>query len=104
MLLSKLELVISVRLHTNELALAVNTPVIPIEGALFKTKEVFELIQYPLRVADVRNEGWVEETLERLEWVYQNYGMLQDWTAQNLPTIRRAAEENARWDLLPATA
>ena len=101
---SKLELVISVRLHTSELALAVNTPVIPVEGAVFKTKEVLELVQYPLRVSDVRIEGWVEEILEQVEWVYQNYDMLQDWTAQNIPTIRRAAEENARWSLSPATA
>ncbi len=47
-LLGNFKFVISCRLHTNELSLTGGTPIIPIEGSHFKTREVFALAGYPI--------------------------------------------------------
>jgi polysaccharide pyruvyl transferase WcaK-like protein len=93
-LLGRLHFVISSRLHTNELALAAGTPVIPLEGNVFKTREVFELIQYPLRVINTDELGWVGLVHRAIDQMVTQYADVKAFAARRLPLIRQASRRN----------
>jgi polysaccharide pyruvyl transferase WcaK-like protein len=63
------EYLIGARLHANVMALAVNVPVIAIEGLVWKTKELFEQFEYPLPSANVDEAGWVDSVLNSIDMI-----------------------------------
>lgn len=69
MQLSAFDYVISARLHTNVMALSVNVPVIPIEGRMFKTKELFQLFEYPLPTVNVDNTEWAQSVVDSIDLI-----------------------------------
>jgi len=64
---SAFEYIVGARLHANVMALAVNVPVIAIEGLVWKTKELFDQFEYPLPSVNVNDEGWVDSVLESID-------------------------------------
>ncbi|WP_276373572.1 polysaccharide pyruvyl transferase family protein [Chryseolinea sp. H1M3-3] len=92
-LLSNFSFVISCRLHTNELALTGSTPVIPIEGRHFKTKEVFNLVNYPIPVTNTGSSNWPDEIKQQIETLHSKNNDVNHFI-QDLDSIRKLSLEN----------
>ena len=95
--LSSLEYIVSARLHTNVMALAVNVPVIAIEGRVFKTKELIEQFEYPLPTVNVDEPGWANTLIGLIDIIES--GKI-DFTAYFRDILVRHKEEvkyNASW-------
>ena len=67
--ISAFEYIVGARLHTNVMALAVNVPVVAIEGLVWKTKELFEQFEYPLESVNVNDAGWVDSVIHSIEMI-----------------------------------
>ena len=61
------EYLVGARLHANVMALAVNVPVVAIEGLVWKTKELFDQFEYPLPSVNVNEAGWVDSVLDSID-------------------------------------
>lgn len=92
--LSDLAFVISSRLHTNVLALSAHVPVVPIEGHFFKTKEMFDLFDYPIPVIDKNVAGWEAEIIDQVKSLEQNYENIKKLIEEKLPKWRDYAQRN----------
>lgn len=92
-LLASFEFVISCRLHTNELSLTAGTPVIPIEGSRFKTREVFNLIGYPLSVANASSGNWVAEVKQNISILHGKDAKIQGFVL-NLGVVQELSCRN----------
>ena len=101
-LLSRVELVISNRLHTCVFAMIGNTPVIPLEPGIVKVTGLFRLVDYPVAVVKAGASHWVDDTLQSINYVYENYGAVQNSLKTAVGYLREWAEENVRWDMVPA--
>ncbi|MEO8772107.1 MAG: polysaccharide pyruvyl transferase family protein [Ferruginibacter sp.] len=65
--LSGFDYIISARLHTNVMSLAGGVPVIPIEGMVFKTKELFAQFEYPIPAINVNDANWVQAIIDSID-------------------------------------
>lgn len=92
--LQSFDLVISSRLHTNELALCAGVPVLPIEGNLHKTTEVFELIQYPIKPIMYTTKNYGDDLFLGFEKLERNYDEIQLWIRKKLPEVALSARKN----------
>lgn len=65
--IADLEYVISARLHTNVMSLAVNVPIIAFEGNGWKTRELFDHFQYPIPTIKPYENNWLEQLLNAID-------------------------------------
>jgi polysaccharide pyruvyl transferase WcaK-like protein len=89
-LLSRLELVISGRLHTSIFAMVGNTPTVPLENCDGKMEEVFRLVDPSIEVVNVRRENWAERGLQSIARIYDSYGSVKSGLLDTVLEIRRA--------------
>lgn len=92
--LQNFDLILSSRLHTNELALTGKIPVLPIEGNVHKTTEVFEHINYPIKVIDFRSSEYSSLLFQSFNLIKDDYIEIQNWIDNNINNISKAAEKN----------
>lgn len=92
--LSKFHYIISSRLHTNELSLTAGVPIIPIEGKIHKTREVFKFINYPVKAVDFNNENYGEVMQNEINNMEKEFFTIQTWIQDNLPNIAKEASKN----------
>lgn len=92
--ISNFDLLISTRLHSNELALSTGVPVIPIEAGRFKTTEVLGNIDYPLNVINIERDDFVDEVLKNLSYMESNFAEMQNWVKHNIVKIADLASNN----------
>lgn len=88
---------ISTRLHSNILALNAGTPVIPIEGNVFKTTELLQQLKYPLPVINAVGEGWEEKIIAQIETHLKQPERIRNYIQNELPPLKRLTEKNASW-------
>ena len=65
--LASCDFVISARLHTNILSLDTHTPIIPIEGNVFKSTELLKQLEYPVKTLNSQDEGWVNQLIREID-------------------------------------
>jgi polysaccharide pyruvyl transferase WcaK-like protein len=99
-LLSRVELVISSRLHTCILAMLGDTPVVPVEPFLFKVRGIFQLIDYPVGVIDTSAPSWVADSIGWIDYLYENYDAVRKKMRQEVWRARKSIEEDTRRILL----
>lgn len=92
-LLANFNFVISCRLHTNELSLTAGTPIVPIEGSHFKTKEVFELVGYPVSVVNAGDAAWSEKIIKSVHAMHED-GRDARLFVENLNNVRELSKRN----------
>lgn len=92
-LLANFKFVISCRLHTNELSLTGGTPIIPIEGSHFKTREVFSLINYPIPVLDPTSADWHIKLIEQIKAIHVDSNEVHNFV-KHLNDVRKLSEQN----------
>jgi polysaccharide pyruvyl transferase WcaK-like protein len=95
--LSAFQYVVSARLHTNVLALTAGVPVIPVEGNVFKTKELLTLSGYPVEVVDSTKSGWEDQLFDRVRNMEDGKYELEPFFRDSLPRIRERVEANLSW-------
>lgn len=95
--LAEFDYLIAVRLHSNVLALAVNVPVIQIEGLVWKTTELFDQFEYPISTINVKNEGWQQEIMDAIDKI-ENGKIDFDYYFKNvLPKHKESVIKNVDW-------
>lgn len=92
-LLANFNFVISCRLHTNELSLTGGTPILPIEGSHFKTKEVFSLVNYPVPVVNAADSDWHQQLIKSIHDIHSDERAVRAFVNQ-LNMIRTLSEKN----------
>jgi len=92
--LSKYHFIISSRLHTNELSVTAGVPVIPIEGKIHKTHEVFSFIEYPIKVVDFNSAEYGRILSNGIEIMEKEFFNVQSWIKKNLHLIANDASKN----------
>lgn len=92
--LSKFHFIVSSRLHTNELSLTAGVPVIPIEGKIHKTREVFSFINYPITPVDFNSSTYGEEIQSQIDMMEKEFFNIQSWIYDNLNNISKEASKN----------
>jgi polysaccharide pyruvyl transferase WcaK-like protein len=95
-LLGRFKFLISTRLHSNVLALVANTPIIPIEGNVFKTTELMQQLQYPITVLNTA-AGWEEKLLIEVNKVHQGHYDFVCYFNEVLPPFKEKVKINANW-------
>lgn len=95
--LASCRFIVSARLHTNILALDTKTPVIPVEGNVFKTTELLQQLGYPLPTLNPQQAGWVDELIRTIENMYNNDQDVQAFFTHNLHVQQQAVKRNAQW-------
>lgn len=89
--------IVSARLHTNILALDTKTPVIPIEGNVFKTTELLQQLGYPVPTLNPQQNNWVQSLLQLIEQLYNNDQEVQTFFQYTLHVQQQAVKRNAQW-------
>lgn len=89
--------IISARLHTNVLSLDCGTPIIPVEGNVFKTTELMQELQYPVPVINPANSDWVDQLLHEIDRIEQGAYHTDNYFSTILPHVRQRAKRNAAW-------
>jgi len=95
--LKQLNFVISTRLHTNILALTAGTPTIPIEGNQFKTGELLELLEYPVKVINPSDPNWSDTLEQEVLNLHQNRYDFDQYFGETLPKHVANVAQNALW-------
>lgn len=93
-LISEFDFLISTRLHSNELAITAGVPIIPIEGNVFKTKEVFSFVKYPIGVVKIGDADFLNKIWSNIEYVENNFEEIQNWIEKNLKDISSDSRKN----------
>ncbi len=88
------DLVISSRLHTNELALIGGVPILPIEGNMHKTTEVLAYVNYPSKVVSSISESYGSDLTNSFNDIKTNYSEKQDWFDLALNETKVKSREN----------
>lgn len=88
---------ISARLHTNMLALVSHTPIIPIEGNVFKTTELLSQLQYPVATLDSSKPGWTDQLIKEIDLVSDKKYDLNNYFNAIFPGFKKAVKKNAAW-------
>ncbi|HMP98980.1 MAG TPA: polysaccharide pyruvyl transferase family protein [Cyclobacteriaceae bacterium] len=92
--LQDFDVVISSRLHTNELAFTGGIPVLPIEGNMHKTTEVFKLIDYPLYTVQYKSQSYGNDLSKAFEILKTNFNNIQKFIRERLPLIAEQTKLN----------
>ncbi|GEM_PF-1503277 len=95
--LKEFAFVISARLHTNILALTAGTPVIPIEGNVFKTSELLELLDYPVKVIRSSDQNWCGQLEKEVMNVHSGRYDFDSYFRNTLPEHTERVARNASW-------
>ena len=95
--LAEFDYVISARLHTNVIALAVRVPVITIEGKVWKTKELFEQLEYPLPTADSSEPGWEATVNAAIDEIENGQVDFLTYFGDRLEKHEARTRENVSW-------
>lgn len=95
--LSECEFVISARLHTNMLSLVSHTPIIPIEGNVFKTTELLRQLQYPILTLDSSQSNWTERLMSETEKMLAKGFDFNQYFNTVFPAYKKAVQRNAAW-------
>ncbi len=90
-------MVISARLHTNIMCLDVQTPIIPIEGNVFKTKELLTQLKYPVDTIDPSKENWDVLLTENVDAMLNGSYKTEQYFNEILPEQKRNVKKNASW-------
>jgi polysaccharide pyruvyl transferase WcaK-like protein len=98
--MNKFDFVISSRLHTNELALTSCVPIIPIEGKVHKTQDVFGHVNYPIKAVKFNDSDYGTILLERVNELEKNYFIIQSWIHENLNDISNKTEGHIKTPIL----
>lgn len=96
-LLGELEFLISTRLHSNVLALVAGTPIIPIEGNVFKTTELLRQLQYPVPVVDPSSANWIDRVIQEMGNFNTNLYDWEKYFEETLPVHKKRIAKNASW-------
>ncbi|MEO7523982.1 MAG: polysaccharide pyruvyl transferase family protein [Ferruginibacter sp.] len=91
------EYIVGARLHTNVMALAVNVPVIAIEGLVWKTKELFEQFEYPLPSVNVNDAGWVNIVLDSIDKIEKKQVDFNSYFKNVLVKYKEDVKNNVAW-------
>lgn len=102
-LLGNLKYLISTRLHSNILSLVAKTPIIPIEGNVFKTTELLKQLEYPVDVIDTKKDNWLENVLDEINYFEADYYDWKKYFEAVLPLHIARVSENAAWLTKTAT-
>ena len=95
--LAACDFVISARLHTNILSLDTHTPIIPIEGNVFKSTELLSQLQYPVKTLNSQDEGWVNDLIKEITNVHEKRYDFNAYFTTIFPTHQQAVKRNAAW-------
>lgn len=95
--LSSMKYLISTRLHTIILGLSASTPAIPIEGNVFKTKELLSQLNYPISVINGYHQGWEETVIREIEKMETGAYEFGQYFSEALPLIRQNVKKNISW-------
>ncbi len=95
--LSQFDFVISTRLHTNVMSLSAGTPVIPIEGKVFKTRELVDEFKYPVAAVNVNDKQWAAKVAESIDKVVENKIDFDTFFNNTLPDVRKRVYGNVNW-------
>ncbi len=93
------DLIISSRLHTNELALTGGIPILPIEGNLHKTTEVFNFLNYPLNAVHYKSEHYRDDLVKTFREAIEKYASINQWISNSLENIRVLSNNNISYTL-----
>lgn len=99
-LISKLELIISGRLHTNIFAMLGNTPSVPLEGQHFRINDIFQVLKHPVKVVNMQDSNWSDEVIARVDYIYENYEEIKQNLSTRVRDLKITAQQNACWNLL----
>lgn len=91
------DFVISTRLHTNVMSLSAGTPVIPIEGKVFKTKELVQEFKYPVAAVNVNDKQWAEKVATTIDQVVEGQINFDSFFRDTLPEVRKRVYGNVNW-------
>jgi polysaccharide pyruvyl transferase WcaK-like protein len=92
--INQFDFLISTRLHSNELAITAGVPVIPIEGNIFKTQEVFKFVNYPIEVLKINDKNFLDKIWSNVEYVENNFQEIQSWISNNIEKISCDSAKN----------
>lgn len=96
--LSEFKYIISTRLHSIVLSLAAHTPAIPIEGNVFKTKELLSQLSYPVDVIDAYKEGWENVLISEIEKVEMGSAYdFERYFQTELKALKKDVRKNISW-------
>ncbi len=95
--LAEFDYLIAVRLHSNVMALAVNVPVIPIEGLVWKTTELFDQFEYPIPTINVKNPGWQAAILDAIDKIENKKIDFDHYFKNVLPKHKESVRKNVSW-------
>lgn len=91
------EYIIGARLHTSVLALTVGVPVVPIEGLVWKTKELFSQLKYPIDTVNVDDRGWAESIIQSIDLIEKKQIDFKHYFSDILPRYKLEANRNVTW-------
>ncbi|MBF6640021.1 polysaccharide pyruvyl transferase family protein [Flavobacterium sp. J49] len=92
--IQQFNLLISCRLHSNELAITAGVPVLPIEGNIHKTTEVFSLVNYPISAVNYNSDEYGSQIYNNLIYLEDNFETMQKWIEDNLTSIAEKTKGN----------
>ncbi len=95
--LAQCDFVISARLHTNILSLVTHTPIISIEGNIFKSTELLNELQYPVATLNSSEPGWINTLLKEINNLINDHYDLDTYFKDTFPVQRKRAQRNAAW-------
>ncbi|MEO8414726.1 MAG: polysaccharide pyruvyl transferase family protein [Ginsengibacter sp.] len=95
--LAEFDYLIAVRLHSNIMALAVNVPVIPIEGLVWKTTELFDQLEYPIKTINVKNADWLQSVLNAIDDIENKKIDFDGYFRNVLPRFKENVSNNVNW-------
>jgi len=93
--LAAYDFVISARLHTNILSLDTHTPIIPIDGNVFKSKELLGQLEYPLNTLDSKDAGWIDQFLKEINLIKSAHYDFYNYFNIVFPRQQQFAKHNA---------
>lgn len=94
---SAFEYLVGARLHANVMALAVNVPVVAIEGLVWKTKELFDQFEYPLPSVNVNEKGWVDSVLDSIDKIEKGKVDFKNYFTNVLVKHKHDVKNNVAW-------
>lgn len=94
---SAFEYLVGARLHANVMALAVNVPVIAIEGLVWKTKELFDQFEYPLPSVNVNDKDWVGSVLDSMDKIENKKVDFNNYFNNVLVKHKNDVKNNVAW-------
>jgi polysaccharide pyruvyl transferase WcaK-like protein len=95
--LAAFDYIVSTRLHTNVMSLAANVPVIPIEGLVFKTRELLSQFEYPIYTINVNEPGWVDEIVKAIDSIESHAIDFEHYFKKVIGKHKEDVNKNVSW-------